>query len=282
MSEHSIIASTNATLPIHRRTTLWDRILEPVLSVNALFIYLFLYMPILVLMIFSFSASPFSAVWGGFSVNWYVQLFQDTEIARALRNTLIVASFSTLFATIIGTMAALALSKFQFRGRSVLETTLNLPIVIPDIVQGISLLMFLVLVVHLALGLPTIIIAHTVFNISYVAVIVRARLHGFDRRLEEAAMDLGATEWQTFWKITFPLIWPGILSGALLAFTLSLDEFVVTFFVTGPGATTLPIQVYSMVKRGVTPEINALATLMLVASILLVTLSILLQRRRSS
>jgi len=282
MSERSIITSTNATVPSHRRATLWDRLLEPVLGVNACFIYVFLYMPIVVLIAFSFSASPFSAVWGGFSIHWYIQLFQDAEIARALRNTLIVASFSTLFATIVGTMTALALSKFQFRGRSAFEITLNLPIVIPDIVQGISLLMFLVLVVHLALGLPTIIIAHTVFNISYVAVIVRARLHGFDRRLEEAAMDLGATEWQTFWKITFPLIWPGILSGALLAFTLSLDEFVVTFFVTGPGATTLPIQVYSMVKRGVTPEINALATLMLVASILLVTLSILLQRRRSS
>lgn len=274
MNERSLSTTTSATL--------WDRLLEPVLGVNACFIYVFLYLPIVVLIAFSFSASPFSAVWGGFSIGWYIQLFQDAEIARALRNTLIVASFSMLFATIIGTMTALALSKFQFRGRSAFETTLNLPIVIPDIVQGISLLMFLVLVVHLALGLPTIIIAHTVFNISYVAVIVRARLHGFDRRLEEAAMDLGATEWQTFWKITFPLIWPGILSGALLAFTLSLDEFVVTFFVTGPGATTLPIQVYSMVKRGVTPEINALATLMLVASILLVTLSILLQRRRSS
>ncbi|MBI1744093.1 ABC transporter permease [Candidatus Acetothermia bacterium] len=282
MNERSLSTTTRATVPIHRRATLWDRLLEPVLGVNACFIYVFLYMPIVVLIAFSFSASPFSAVWGGFSIDWYIQLFQDSEIARALRNTLIVASFSMLFATIIGTMTALALSKFQFRGRNAFETTLNLPIVIPDIVQGISLLMFLVLVVHLALGLPTIIIAHTVFNISYVAVIVRARLHGFDRRLEEAAMDLGATEWQTFWKITFPLIWPGILSGALLAFTLSLDEFVVTFFVTGPGATTLPIQVYSMVKRGVTPEINALATLMLVASILLVTLSILLQRRRSS
>jgi spermidine/putrescine transport system permease protein len=281
VSEHSLNVIT-AKGSIRQHTTLWDRVLDPFLLFNTWIVYGFLYLPIVVLALFSFSASPFSSVWGGFSIQWYIELFQDAEIVDALRNTLIVASLSTLIATVLGTMAALALSKFRFRGQHVFETVLNLPIILPDIVQGISLLVFFALILRLSLGLGTIIIAHVVFNISYVAIIVRARLQGFDRSLEEAAMDLGATPWQTFWKITFPLTWPGILSGALLAFTLSLDEFVIAFFVTGPGASTLPIEIYSLVKRGVTPEINALTTLMLVVSILLVSLSILLQRRRLS
>jgi len=265
-----------------RRPALWDRLLDPLLSINAWLTYLFLYLPIAILIMFSFSASSFSTVWGGFSVEWYIKLFHDAEIAAALRNTLIVASVSTLMATLIGTMAALAITKFRFRGQNMIEATLNLPIILPDIVQGISLLILFALILNISRGLGTIIIAHVVFNIAYVAIIVGARLRGFDRSLEEASMDLGATPWQTFWKITFPLIWPGILSAALLAFTLSLDEFVITFFVTGPGATTLPIEIYSLIKRGVTPEINALTTLMLLVSILLVSLSILLQRRRLS
>jgi spermidine/putrescine transport system permease protein len=265
-----------------KRATLWDRWLDPFLTINAWLTYLFLYLPILILMVFSFSASPFSTVWGGFSFDWYFKLFNDQEIAGALRNTLIVATLSTGIATVIGTMAALAIARFRFRGQSAVEAALNLPIILPDIVQGISLLILFALVLNISRGLATIIIAHVVFNIAYVAVIVGARLRGFDRSLEEASMDLGATPWQTFWKVTFPLIWTGILSAALLAFTLSLDEFVIAFFVTGPGATTLPIEVYSLIKRGVTPEINALTTLMLLASILLVSLSILLQRRRWS
>ena len=159
----------------------------------------------------------------------------------------------------------------------------------PDIVQGIALLLFFVLMFNAleyvldwrpTLGRTTVIIAHVAFAISYVAVVVRARLSGMDKRLEEAAMDLGANEWQVFQRITLPLIWPGVVSGGLLAFTFSLDEFVMTFFTSGPGATTLPIQVWSMMKRGVTPEINALSTLMLIGSIALVTLSVRLQRRR--
>jgi spermidine/putrescine transport system permease protein len=271
-----------AKAPTPRRATLWDHMLEPVLNVNALFVYFFLYLPIFVLIVFSFNASQFSSVWGGFSVAWYLKLFQDAEIVEALRNTLIVAGLSTLFATLLGTMAALALSKFRFPGESAYEAALHWPIILPDLVQGLSLLIFFALILHLALGLHTIVIAHVAFSLSYVTIVVRARLKGFDKNLEEAAMDLGATPWQTFWKITFPLIWPGIVSGALLVFTLSLDEFVIAFFVTGPGASTLPIKIYSLVKRGVTPEINALATLMLLTSILLVSLSILLQRRRSS
>ncbi len=268
--------------PTPRRATLWDRVLEPVLNVNALLVYFFLYLPIFVLIVFSFNASQFSSVWGGFSVAWYLKLFQDAEIVEALRNTLIVAGLSTLLATLLGTMAALALSKFRFPGERAYEAALHWPIILPDLVQGLSLLIFFALILHLALGLHTIVIAHVAFSLSYVTIVVRARLKGWDKNLEEAAMDLGATPWQTFWKITFPLIWPGIVSGALLVFTLSLDEFVIAFFVTGPGASTLPIKIYSLVKRGVTPEINALATLMLLTSILLVSLSILLQRRRSS
>jgi spermidine/putrescine transport system permease protein len=187
-------------------------------------------------------------------------------------------------------LAALGLERFPDRRRaSHYDAALTLPILIPDIVQGIALLLFFVLVFNglervldwrPTLGRTTVTIAHAAFAISYVAVVVRARLSGMERSLEEAAMDLGANEWQVFQRITLPLIWPGVLSGGLLAFTLSLDEFVITFFTSGPGATTLPIQVWSMVKRGVTPEINALSTLMLLTSIALVTLSVMLQRRR--
>ena len=155
-----------------------------------------------------------------------------------------------------------------------------LPVIMPEIVQGIALLMFFVLVLSLPLGLGTIIIAHSVFGTAYVALIVRTRLQDLDTHLEDAARDLGADDWQVFRRITLPLIWPGVLGGALLVFTLSFDDFVVAFFVTGPGASTLPIEIYSMVKRGVTPQINALATLILLFSVLLIGLSLRLQRSR--
>jgi spermidine/putrescine transport system permease protein len=214
----------------------------------------------------------------------------NPELSQALLNSLLIAAATTLIATVLGTLAALGLERFPDRRRaSHYDAALTLPILVPDIVQGIALLLFFVLVFNgmerlfdwrPTLGRLTVIIAHTVFAISYVAVLVRARLSGLQKNFEEAAMDLGANEWQVFWQITLPLIWPGVLSGGLLAFTLSLDEFVLTFFTSGVGATTLPIHVWSMVKRGVTPEINALSTLTLVASMTLVTLSVGLQRRR--
>ena len=274
----------------HSRRGILDGFIEPLLALNALLAYGFLYLPIAVLVLFSFSASRYASIWGGFSLEWYAKLFHNPDIAQALLNSLLIATATTLIATVLGTLAALGLERVADRGRaSHYDAALTLPILIPDIVQGIALLLFLVLMFNgveyaldwrPTLGRMTVIIAHVAFAISYVAVVVRARLSGMDKRLEEAAMDLGANEWQVFQRITLPLIWPGVLSGGLLAFTLSLDEFVITFFTSGPGATTLPIQVWSMVKRGVTPEINALSTLMLLASVALVALSVVLQRRR--
>ena len=274
----------------HVRRGVLDGFIAPLLVLNALLAYSFLYLPIAVLVLFSFSASRYASIWGGFSLEWYAKLFHNPDIAQALLNSLLIAAATTLIATVLGTLAAVGLERLPDRRRaSHYDAALTLPILMPDIVQGIALLLFFVLVFNAleyvldwrpTLGRTTVIIAHAAFAISYVAVVVRARLSGMDKRLEEAAMDLGANEWQVFQRITLPLIWPGVLSGGLLAFTLSLDEFVITFFTSGPGATTLPIQVWSMVKRGVTPEINALSTLMLLASIALVTLSVVLQRRR--
>ena len=249
------------------------------LRLNAFVAYTFLYLPIVLLVLYSFSGSRYSSVWGGFSLKWYGRLFQNENLLQALRITLTLAISATLIATVLGTMAALGLKRLPRRWRRILETFFYLPIVVPDIVLAIALLMFFVLVAGMQLGLTTMVLAHVVFCCCYVTAVVSARLRGFDDRLEEAARDLGATPWQTFQKIKLPLIWPGILGGALLSLALSLDEFVISFFVTGPGASTLPIEIFSMVKRGVTPEINALATLMLLASILLATLSLLVQKQ---
>lgn len=266
-----------------------DRLSKRLFQLNALFVYALLYAPIAVLIIYSFNTSRYSAVWGGFSLEWYLKLFQDEAIAQALLNSLIVAAFSTLIATVIGTMTAFALERYSFRGQAFLDSVLYLPIIIPEIVQAISLLLLFALIFNSIralfglspeLGLPTIITGHVVFGLSYVTVVVRARLRGFDKALEEAAMDLGAGPRQTFIRITLPLILPGVLGGALLAFTLSFDNFVITFFTAGPGSTTLPLMIYSQVKRGVTPEINALSTLILIASFGLILLSLILQRRR--
>lgn len=273
-----------------RLSAQWDPFLDALFVVNALFIGAFLYIPIVVLLVFSFSGSAYASVWGGFSFQWYAKLFRNAAIMDALANSLVIAVVSSLLATAMGTLAALGIERYADRRRAArLDAALTLPILIPDIVQGISLLLFFVLAFNAletilgwrpTLGRATVILAHTAFGISYVAAVVRARIAGMSRTLEEAAMDLGATEWVVFRRITLPLIWPGVLGGGLLAFTLSLDEFVITFFTTGPGGTTLPIYAWSQVRRGVTPEINALSALLLALSITLVALSILVQRRR--
>lgn len=266
-----------------------ERLSERLFQLNAFFVYAFLYAPIAILIVYSFNASRYSAVWGGFSLDWYIKLFQNEAVAQALLNSLIVAAVSTLIATVIGTMTAFAIERYSFRGRVFLDSVLYLPIIIPEIMQAISLLLFFALLFNLIrgifglgpeLGLPTIIIGHVVFGISYVTVLVRARLRGFDKTLEEAAMDLGADPRQTFRRVTLPLIMPAVLGGALLAFTLSFDNFVITFFTAGPGSTTLPLMIYSQVRRGITPEINALSTLILLASVGLILLSLAIQRRR--
>ncbi|MFV2043099.1 MAG: ABC transporter permease [Anaerolineales bacterium] len=214
-------------------------------------------------------------------MDWYVKLFGNYAIGQALKNSLIVTLTSTALATIIGTMVAVAMERFGFRAKSSLDAVLFLPIIIPDIAMAIMLLAFFVLV-GMQLGLTTIIIAHVAFNISFVAVIVRARMASIDPDLAEAARDLYANEWREFWRVTFPQLIPGILAGALFAFTLSFDDYVITFFVSGPGSTTLPVRIYGMVRRGITPEINAVSSLMLLASLVLVPLTLWLRRKGES
>lgn len=251
---------------------------NPWLRLHAWLVFAFLYLPILVLVVFSFSASRYSLVWGGFTLEWYKHLSSNIRLMEALLNSVTVAASATLLSTLLGTLAALALERPYRFGRSLWVSWFYLPVIMPELVQGLALLILFVLVAKLPLGLFTITLAHTVFGIAYATLVVRTRLLGLDPHLAEAARDLGASEWCIFRRITLPMIWPGILGGGLLAFTLSFDDFVIAFFVTGPGASTLPIEIYAMVKRGVTPEINAIATLILVISIALIALSQRLQR----
>lgn len=240
-------------------------------SITAL-IYLFLYAPILVLVALSFNNSRFSTVWQGFSWRWYELAFSNADLIRSLRASLIVAFLTTLLATIIGTSTAIALARHRIKLKRTVESLVFLPVIIPEIVVGFAMAGFFGLM-GAAFGVGTIVAAHVAFSISYVVFIVRARVAGLDPSLEEAAMDLGATPWQTFLKVTLPLIMPGVLSAALLVFTISLDDYVITSFVAGPGATTLPLKIYSMVKTGVTPEINAISSVLLVATIVFVFVS---------
>lgn len=241
-------------------------------------VFLFLYLPILILIIYSFNANRVVGVWTGFTIEWYRVLFNNQAMIDAFKVSMWVATWSTLISTILGTLAAISLERYRFRGKLPFDAVMYLPIIIPDIVMALSALLFFVMVA-VPLSRYTILIAHVAFNISFVAVIVRSRLADMDRNLEEAAADLGASEWTAFRRVTLPLLMPAIISGALLAFTLSLDDFVITFFVSGPGSTTLPVRVYSMIKFGVTPEVNAISTLMLIGSTFLVVLSLILQRR---
>jgi spermidine/putrescine transport system permease protein len=259
----------------HSLVTRFTRIL---FSGYALLFYLFLFSPIVLLVLFSFNQSRFPTHWTGFTLDWYVELFNDYAIGQALKNSLIVTTTSTVIATVIGTMVAVAMERYRFRAKTAVDGVLFLPIIIPDIAMAIMLLAFFVLV-GMQLGLTTIIIAHVAFNISFVAVIVRARMASIDPQLAEAARDLYANEWKEFWRVTFPQLIPGILAGALFAFILSFDDYVISFFTSGPGSTTLPIRIYGMVRKGITPEINAVSSLMLLASFLLVPLTLWLQRK---
>ncbi|MGL5063548.1 MAG: ABC transporter permease [Microcoleus sp.] len=270
---------------------------KKLLWIEAVLAFAFLYLPILILIIYSFNTSRFNAVWRGFTLDWYCSLFVNSAatiatsssagVLPALNNSLLIAAVSSILATVFGTAIALALERFHFPGKKAIETLLFLPVIMPEITIGISMLVFFTLLfriienltgIRLNLGLTTVIIGHVAFSISFVTITVRARLAEFDRTLEQAAFDLGANEWKTFWRITFPLIWPGIFSAALLAFTLSLDDFVITFFTTGVGAMTLPLFVYGQIKFAVTPAINAISTLMLLASLLLVVSSLTVRK----
>lgn len=287
-------------------TSRFGRLAGRLLTLEAVLAFLFLYLPIIILVVYSFNASRFNASWRGFTFDWYRSLlggsgvlglggvsdasqqFAASGILHSLRNSLIVAVFATIIATVMGTMAALGMERFRFKWRTGMDVLLYLPIIIPEITMGISLAVFFNLLFRFLsdlfnwnanFGFATIIIGHVCFNISFVAVVVRARLAGMDRSLEEAAQDAGANEWQTFRHIVLPLIAPGIIGGALLAFTLSLDDFVVTFYTAGIGTSTMPLFVYGMIRFEVTPAINAISTLMLLVSMILVISSLASQRR---
>jgi spermidine/putrescine transport system permease protein len=251
------------------------------LRVYSILVYGFIYAPILILIIFSFNTQKLNIRWEGFTLDWYKVLFDDAYILLATRNTLLIAVISTLVATIIGTMAALAMHRYRFPLYNASETMMYIPIVIPEVVMGISLLVFYQKIVNIPLGLTTITLSHIAFNIPFVALVVRARLHGYDKAIDEAAMDLGANELTTFWRVTLPTIMPGVLSGAMLALTLSLDDYVITYFTAGPGSTTLPLRVYSMVKTAVTPEINALSTIWVLIIFILLAIGQIAQRRKA-
>ena len=261
-----------------------------VLNLNVLLTFIFLYAPIVVMSIFSFNASRQMQVWMGVTLDWYARMIADERVRVAAQNSLVIALVSTIVSTVIGTLTALALERTRFRVKRMYEAAMYLPIIVPEIVMAIALLVFFNLAftwldqffgLKLKFGHGTITIAHIAFSFPFVAVVVRARLADFDRTLEQAAQDLGANEWQTFRHITLPLLMPGIIAGALLAFTLSIDDFVITFFTAGVGSTTLPLEIYGRVRRGITPDVNALSTVMLLASIVLVLGSLLFQRRRS-
>lgn len=242
----------------------------------------FLYLPLAVVIVFSFNTARYGSGWHGFTLEWYRTLAHNTVALEAARNTVTLGALSTLLSTWLGTMLGLGLSGAAFPGRRLCSWLMLVPVVVPDIVMAVAMLLFYALMRQwlglFELGLTTMILAHVTFQIPFVAVVVRARLAGLDPSLAEAARDLGATPRQTFWRVTFPLIWPGVLAGAMLAFTLSLDDFVVSFFTTGPGAGTLPILIYSSVKRGLTPDINALSSLLILASLLATVALVLLGR----
>ena len=225
--------------------------------------FAFLYLPILLLVIFSFNESKLVTVWGGFSTKWYVSLFNNQGLMDAAWVTARVGLLSATMATILGTLGALALTRYtRFRGRILFSGMIYAPLVMPEVITGLSLLLLFV-AIGFDRGFWTVTLAHTTLTMCFVAVVVQSRLVTFDRSLEEAAMDLGATPVTTFMKITLPIIMPAVVSGWMLAFTLSLDDLVIASFASGPGATTLPMKIYSQVRLGVTPEINAVCTLMI-------------------
>ncbi|HHX28670.1 MAG TPA: ABC transporter permease [Firmicutes bacterium] len=231
-----------------------------------------MYIPILLVIIYSFNESRISSVWSGWSLRWYRELFRDRDIMEAMTNSLVLATVSSLSAAVIGTLAAVGMPKADLRSKGIIEYLSTLPIMIPEIILGMVFLVYFTLI-KLPFGMVTLTVAHTSFCIPYVYMLVKARLVGIDKSYAEAAKDLGATEWNVFWDITLPLILPAITSGVLLAFAMSLDDVVISVFVTGVNTNTLPLKIYTQLKTGVTPKINALCTLMFGSTMLIVLLS---------
>jgi spermidine/putrescine transport system permease protein len=248
-------------------------------------IFIALYSPIVTLIAFSFNTDKRGVIWRGFTWDNYVKAWNNVALQEAMINSLAIAVISTIIATVIGSMAALFLWRFRFPFKAAYEGVMALPIVIPEICMGVSLLLFFIYtgMMEWSVGMPwpinliNIIIAHVAFCFPFVAVVVRSRLVGFNRQLEEASKDLGASEWQTFWNVIVPFMMPGLVAGALLAFTLSLDDFVITFFTSGPETGTFPVKVNSLVRRGVSPEINAASTVLIVITVIATVIAMKLQ-----
>jgi spermidine/putrescine transport system permease protein len=244
---------------------------------------IYLYAPLLTLMIFSFNNSKRNIVWRGFTLDYYVKVFQDSDLITAFGNSLTIAAISTAVSVALGALTALLLWRFRFPGKTLFEGALSLPIVVPEICMGVAMLVFFTQVMPWPTSLPwplnlgAIIISHISFSFSFVAIVIRARLASFNRELEEAAKDLGAGEWRIFRDIILPHMTPGLVAGGLLAFTLSLDDFVITFFTSGPDTTTFPVKVYSMVRFSVTPEVNAASTILIVITVALTFIALRLQ-----
>ena len=242
----------------------------PWLWAAALAGYAFLYLPLAIVIAFSFNDSRLNAEWVGFTLHWYEVLLHDEDMLQAAGNSLLIALVSSLAATVLGTLAGLAIHRYDFRLLGLLAMA---PVAMPEILLGVSLLLFFIQVLNLTLGMLSIVLAHITFSIGFVAIIVRVSLAALDESIFEAARDLGASPWQTFRHITLPLIMPGVAAGGLMAFTLSIDDFVITFFTAGVGVQTLPLRIYSMIKIAVTPEVNAASTLMMVLTLSLILLA---------
>ena len=231
--------------------------------------YAFLYAPLVIVVAYSFNDSRLNAEWVGFTLSWYEKLFGNEKMLKAAWNSLVIGLTASAVSTVLGTMAGYAMYRYRMR---LLPVLVLAPIAIPEILMGVSLLIFFVML-NITLGMVSIVLSHIAFCVGFVAIVVRSRLTGMDESLTEAARDLGATPWQAFRLVTLPLIMPGVVAGALMAFTLSIDDFVITFFTAGVGSSTLPLQIYTMVKIAVTPEVNAVSTLLMLLTLALVLIA---------
>lgn len=252
--------------------------IPPVRVIYACLVYIFLYLPIAVVVAFSFNSSEMNIVFEDFTFEWYVKLWSNEPLMEAFKNTLIVAVVSTFFATVLGTLCAVGLNRFEFKLKGLISSALYIPIVIPELVFAIAVLIFFSMV-NIPMSMFTLIVSHVTFSMPFVVITVRSRLAGFDKSVEEAARDLGANELHTFFRVTLPMIAPGVMSGAMLALTLSLDDVVVSFFTAGADSQTLPLKILGMVKKGVSPDVNALSTLIIVGTVILLVTTTIMQER---
>jgi spermidine/putrescine transport system permease protein len=241
-------------------------------------VYLFLYLPLIILVVYSFNDSRVNVGWVGFTFKWYIKLFHDTQLMQAAINSLIIASIASTVSVILGTLAGVALHKYKV---PFLSTLVMIPVAAPELLVGVALLLFF-LMINFTLGMTSIILSHIAFCLSFVTISVKTRMHGMDESLVDAARDLGASPVKAFFLVLVPTILPGIIAGWLMAFTLSLDDFVITFFTSGVGSTTLPLAIYSMLKIGVTPEVNAISTIIILVTLVLTTAAAKLSKQRTN